>query len=193
MTGLVLCGGAGSRLGQEKALLNFHGQSQFSFLFALLESSLGKALLSCRKSQEAIFPAVLPKVFDSLLYENAGPLTGILSAHLQYPDEDLLVLACDYPAVNKQTLGKFLQKLTVGELTIFYNSESGFYESVLGYYPRLVLNELDIFYKSGGRSIQDYIRFNTVKPYTPTEEGFFANINTHEDLMAYIKNKSGNL
>ncbi|MBL0155259.1 MAG: molybdenum cofactor guanylyltransferase [Chitinophagaceae bacterium] len=190
MTGLILCGGAGSRLGQEKGLLNFHGQPQYQFLYSVLEGLLGKAVLSCKKTQEPLLKPDMKKVFDSPMYDNAGPLTGILSAHRHFPDDEFIVVACDYPAVNKQTLGKFLDHLQGGKLTIFYNADSGFYETVLGYYPIMALKELDMFYKSGGRSIQDFIRVNEVAPYTPADPNFFLNINTHEDLIAYLENKA---
>ncbi|MBL7744988.1 MAG: NTP transferase domain-containing protein, partial [Chitinophagaceae bacterium] len=37
-----------------------------------------------------------------------GPLAGVMSVHLQHPDEDLLVLACDMPLMETDLLKELL-------------------------------------------------------------------------------------
>lgn len=47
---------------------------------------------------------------DNLSLEVAGPLLGLLSAHVQYPTENILVLACDLPLMSTNILS-YLQSV----------------------------------------------------------------------------------
>jgi molybdenum cofactor guanylyltransferase len=40
----------------------------------------------------------------------AGPLLGVLSAHVRFPNEDLMVLACDSPNMNQSVLEKLQEE-----------------------------------------------------------------------------------
>ena len=101
LKGLVLAGGRSTRMGQDKGLLEWHGKPQREYLVELLESAGLETYVSCRPDQVSDlsrFKLVVDRV------EDQGPLGAIHSAFLQDPTSAWLVVACDMPLVNMETL-----------------------------------------------------------------------------------------
>jgi molybdenum cofactor guanylyltransferase len=102
--GLILAGGQSSRMGSDKALLNFHGEPQVVWLHQLLQSFCEHAFVS--GSREKI---PYPFNFIEDHYETGGPMNGILSAFRLHPDVAWLVLPVDMPNVNVQVIDYLLE------------------------------------------------------------------------------------
>jgi len=101
--GLVLTGGKSSRMGHDKALLDHLGKSQLAHSVDLLSSCVDKVFVSTRPDQtEEGARSQYPQIVDR--YDNMGPVAGILSALLEYPDVDWLVVACDLPNIDADTI-----------------------------------------------------------------------------------------
>ncbi|MDJ0812493.1 MAG: NTP transferase domain-containing protein [Woeseiaceae bacterium] len=101
--GLVLAGGKSRRMGQDKALLMRNGQSQLGYVASLLEGVAERVFVSARPDQQddperSRFAMIADR------YEDIGPIAGILSAMDEHPDADWLVVACDLPNVDADTL-----------------------------------------------------------------------------------------
>jgi molybdopterin-guanine dinucleotide biosynthesis protein A len=100
--GLVLAGGLSTRMQRDKGLLRYHGQAQREYAAGLLARYCREVYLSCRPDQApepgSPFP-LLPDTFTGL-----GPLGGILSALRHQPDAAWLVVACDLPLLDDETL-----------------------------------------------------------------------------------------
>lgn len=108
LNGLVLAGGLSSRMKKDKISLNYHGTTQSEHLFRLLEKYCQQVFISVRKDQIlAEETDKFPKIYD--LYQEIGPMGGILSAFKNYPDSAWLVIACDLPFIDQNTL-EFLIK-----------------------------------------------------------------------------------
>lgn len=101
--GLVLGGGRSSRMRTDKASLRYHGKPQTEHCLDLLAAHCGQSFLSCRADQ-ADQPgfAGLPQIHDSFL--DMGPLGGILSALKAHRNAAFLVIACDLPYLDAQSL-----------------------------------------------------------------------------------------
>lgn len=105
MNGLILIGGHSSRMGSDKSLLVYHQQPQWQHLVALLSPRCEQVYVCGRKAQ---FQPAFENYWLLDPYE-IGPLGGILTA-LEYNAEvDWLVVACDMPFVNDETID-FLQQ-----------------------------------------------------------------------------------
>jgi molybdopterin-guanine dinucleotide biosynthesis protein A len=100
--GLILAGGFSRRMGQDKALMNYHGKPQIEYVQNLLEISCEKVFLSKRNNQPT-YKNITP-IDDGSEFLNIGPLGGILSAMKAYPNVSWLVMACDLPFVSSETL-----------------------------------------------------------------------------------------
>lgn len=101
--GLVLTGGASTRMGKDKALLDRQGEPQLLATFRLLSQHVQSCFVSLRRDQrEESIRAGLPGIFDEA--DGIGPAAGLLAAHGVYPDAAWLVLACDLPLLQPSTL-----------------------------------------------------------------------------------------
>ncbi|MGB5377573.1 NTP transferase domain-containing protein [Muriicola sp.] len=105
--GLILSGGKSSRMGTDKALLNYHGRPQQELLYELATEFCKKTFISLREEQREYLPKKYMVIED--LNEFRGPLNGILSAHRKYPEAAWMVIACDLPLLNKNTLELLVQ------------------------------------------------------------------------------------
>jgi len=101
--GLVLAGGASTRMQRDKAAIEYHGQSQLHWTFHLLSHVCAATFVSVRPDQrEEPTRAGLPQIVDR--QPGIGPVAGISAALQAHPKAAWLVVACDLPFLNEQTL-----------------------------------------------------------------------------------------
>jgi len=101
--GLVLAGGASTRMRTDKALLEYHGQPQVRWAFELLSKFCAATFVSVRPDQrDEASRAGLPQVVDR--QPGIGPIAGISAALLEHPKAAWLVVACDLPFITERTL-----------------------------------------------------------------------------------------
>jgi len=101
--GLVLAGGASTRMQRDKAAIEYHGQSQLHWTFHLLSHVCAATFVSVRPDQrEEPTRAGLPQIVDR--QPGIGPVAGISAALHAHPKAAWLVVACDLPFLNEQTL-----------------------------------------------------------------------------------------
>ena len=101
--GLILAGGRSRRMGQDKALLKRDGRSQLASLVDLLESMVQRVFVSTRSDQrEEAERRQFAQIIDR--YSDMGPVAGVLSAMDDHPGADWLVVACDLPNVDEDTI-----------------------------------------------------------------------------------------
>jgi molybdenum cofactor guanylyltransferase len=94
--GLILAGGASTRMQRDKAALQYRGRTQLDRAFEVLSRYLQRVFVSVRADQTSDpTRAHLPMIADSV--EGAGPIVGIRSAFAAHPDVSWFVLACDLP------------------------------------------------------------------------------------------------
>lgn len=104
--GLILAGGFSKRMGQDKALLDFHGMPQIEYVHELLNRYCSKVYLSKRSNQKPYKRMMC--IDDDAQFADTGPLGGILSAMKKHPDESWVVMACDLPFVDHKALKALL-------------------------------------------------------------------------------------
>lgn len=105
--GLVLAGGESRRMGRDKALLVRGGKSQLENTVALLAGAVDRVFVSARREQmEEPERSRFATIVDR--YEGIGPVAGILSAMDEHPHADWLVVACDLPNIDTETLAFLL-------------------------------------------------------------------------------------
>ncbi|MFD0798603.1 NTP transferase domain-containing protein [Maribacter chungangensis] len=119
--GLVLSGGKSSRMGRDKGLIAYHGMPQREYLYRVMDTLCDRTYLSIRvDQQEEIDPD-----YGTILDTNAfyGPYNGLLSAHKAHPNVAWLVVACDMPFVDKETLQELISQRDPSKMaTCFANA-----------------------------------------------------------------------
>lgn len=105
--GLLLSGGGSRRMQRDKAQLAYAGEPQLQRAWRLLQAVTTRAFVSLRASQcSDALRRDFPQIVDT--YDAIGPTAGILSAQDAYPDVAWLVLACDLPLLDADTLQTLL-------------------------------------------------------------------------------------
>ena len=109
MQGIVLCGGKSMRMGTDKALLHTTGITWAQSAANKLAQLLLQVSFSVNEGQYNIYATAFRQtaiIKDNSSLQVYGPLSGLLSVHLQHPLEDIFVLACDMPLMESFVLGE---------------------------------------------------------------------------------------
>lgn len=184
--GLVLAGGQSRRMGQDKALLVRDGRSQLSHVAGLLDAHTDKLFVSARRDQQADpernrFETIIDK------YDEIGPLAGILSALEDHPDCNWLVVACDLPNIDDETLDFLVAHHDTGKpFTAYRSSYDDLPEPLCAIYTSGCAEIIRRFVEEGitcPRKI--LIRSDTSLLQQPNPTAL-DNINTPEDLAASV-------
>ncbi len=181
--GLVLAGGKSSRMGHDKALINYHGAPHAKHLLNTLDGMGIKSFISCREDQQKRNGLEgLPMITDRFL--DFGPLGGILSAMAQYPDKAWLVIACDLPYVSTTSIEALISERDASkEATAFYNIERKQFEPLFAVYEPNIYKRM-LQYLGEGFTCPQKVLFNSpIKKLTLKNQGFLQNINTPEERL----------
>jgi molybdenum cofactor guanylyltransferase len=101
--GLVLAGGHSTRMQRDKAALEYGGRTQLERAIELVTPLVERIFVSVRPDQTGDpLRARFAQIVDS--GEVEGPLAGIVAAQARHPDAAWLVLACDLPLLDEETL-----------------------------------------------------------------------------------------
>ncbi|MBL7788619.1 MAG: molybdenum cofactor guanylyltransferase [Chitinophagales bacterium] len=160
MNGLVLAGGYSTRMGSDKALIDYHGMPQYQYVYGMLEKYCDKVFISAKENKYA-----LPTILDLSQYENIGPINGILSA-FKNEETDWLVVAIDYPLFSDEHILKLLVP-TDTIANVYFNPETGFYEPFLALYKKAFKGSLVSQIDSGINSLQAILRTLQIAKIVP--------------------------
>lgn len=112
--GLVLAGGRSRRMGRDKALLRRDGSTQLERTVSLLKRHVKSVFVSTRSDQvDDAERRRFPQIVDR--YSDMGPVAGILTALESDNSVAWLVLACDLPNVDDETIAHLLQHRDSGK------------------------------------------------------------------------------
>jgi molybdopterin-guanine dinucleotide biosynthesis protein A len=135
--GLVLAGGKSTRMKKDKASLEYGGKTQLEHAFDLVANICAKSFISSREGQweDGRFSA-LPQLHDQ--FAECGPTGGILTAMNTHRDAAWLVVACDLPYLEKETLADLIQRRNPFKAaTAFTSANDGLPEPLCAIYePR---------------------------------------------------------
>ncbi len=123
--GLVLAGGASTRMQRDKAALDYHGRTQLEWAYDLIAPFCVTTFVSVRPDQrDEPTRAKFPQIADR--HPGAGPLAGISAALSEHPKAAWLVVACDLPFLTEETLQTLLDARDPRRIaTAFRSSHDG--------------------------------------------------------------------
>jgi len=158
MLGVVFCGGKSLRMGTDKGLIPITKQNWSTLAAEKLRSLCIPVKVSIRAAQIESYSAffnVQQMVIDSNKISVEGPLLGLLSVHEKYPDEDVLILACDLPLMTENLLQKLvLAAQSHNSSDAFCYTNSGFAEPLCAVYKASALRK--IVHKLNSGSLAKY-------------------------------------
>lgn len=143
--GLVLDGGKSSRMGSHKGSLRYYNVPHTQYIAELLEMFCEEVHISRRPGQKIEQGTGRWSTIEDQFLE-MGPLGGILSALRNYPDSAWMVLACDLPFMDKETLKQLsAARNPLRMATAFQNPENNLPEPLCAIYePKIYARALQL-------------------------------------------------
>lgn len=182
--GLILAGGASSRMQRDKAALLYQGKSQLDRAVELASRHVAKVFVSVR-GRQVTEPtrAGKPLIVDSV--DGEGPIVGIRSALAAHPDTAWLVLACDLPFLTDAVLQQLLVQRDPRRVATAYSSaHDGLPEPLCAVWEPAAASALAAYQGGGGDCPRKFLIRHAALLLEPRDRHALDNINTPEEYTA---------
>lgn len=198
--GFVLAGGRSSRMGSEKALIQFAGESLVEQALGTLRSTGMEVRIAGAQTELSSFA---PVIEDQAGYSGRGPLSGICSALMAAQSQYAVFLPVDLPLVPSNLISYLLHHAIISESAVTVISVAGFIQTFPAVIARAAAPSIEASLRSDDRKTLTAFRAAAHvrgRPFTalPLEllvqagqvahpgglpaSSWFLNINTPEDL-----------
>ncbi len=184
ITGIVLAGGQGRRMGGvDKGLQLLNGRPMIAHVIERLAPQVEDIVINANQNREAYAAFGHPVVPDAI-EGYAGPLAG-LHAGLQAATQPLVVTApCDSPFLPADLVARLASALGDNDLAVAKTGAQA--HPVFALVRRTLLAHLAAYLAGGGRKIDAwYASLNVVEVAFDDEADAFSNINTREELREH--------
>jgi molybdenum cofactor guanylyltransferase len=178
---LVLAGGLSSRMQRDKAALQYRGKSQLDRTVEFASRHVSKVFVSVRSDQTAD-PARArhPMILDCV--SGKGPIVGIRSALIAYPDVAWLVLACDLPFLSDTALTQLLRERDTARLaTAFRSVHDGLPEPLCAVWEPGAAAALAAYQAGGADCPRKFLIRHSTHLLEPLDRRALDNVNTPEE------------
>lgn len=181
ITGIVLAGGQGRRMGGvDKGLQRLHGEPMVAHVLARLTGQVDEIVINANQNLDAYRALGHPVVSDDV-GGFAGPLAG-LHAGLKAASHPLVItVPCDSPFLPQDLVSRLHASLKSNDLAVAKTGDQP--HPVFCLLKKSLLQDLDAFLRAGGRKIDAwYGKLRHVEVPFDDEADAFRNINTLEEL-----------
>ncbi|OEK04880.1 molybdenum cofactor guanylyltransferase [Roseivirga misakiensis] len=177
--GVILLGGQSSRMGSDKAFLEWNGQKVLDILYERVALLSAEVWLSVNSSQYANLTEHYQCIQDR--YEKIGPMGGILSA-LETLESDLLVVAIDMPSINVETLKPLISAGISTNKPTAYFSKNSLWQPLPSFWPKSCSKTLNEHISTYDYALNKYLEAYGNGLQMTHNEVQFHNINRPSDL-----------
>jgi len=182
ITGIVLCGGSGARLGDaDKPMTRIKGRHLIEYVTAALTPQVGSLVISCGPDPTSYEGLAYTTVAD--LRPGDGPLGGIVSALPSIETDWILTHPGDAPFADASLVARLTPAAIANGVAV---PRAGDYrQNLVLLISRPKAESLARFYRHGGRAVKDWLDEHGVESVDMTDvaDSFF-NVNTAADLAA---------
>jgi molybdopterin-guanine dinucleotide biosynthesis protein A len=184
--GLVLAGGASTRMQRDKAALEYQGKTQLDRAFELASRHVDEVFVSVRADQRSDpTRAQRPMIVDSVL--GGGPIAGIRSALAAHPGAAWLVLACDLPFVSDAAIKVLLRHRDTSRFATAYRSaHDGLPEPLCAIWEPSAARALEEYQAAGGHCPRKFLIRHGAHLLDPPDSRALDNVNTPEEYVQAI-------
>ncbi len=185
VTGIVLAGGMGRRMGGvDKGLVELGGRPMVAHVLERLAPQVGAVVINANQNRERYAAFGYPVVADAV-GGFAGPLAGLHAGMSAATTRFVATVPCDSPFLPDDLvarLGRALQR-EHAQLAVAHTFAQA--HPVFALVACDVLGHLESFLRDGGRKIDAwYASLAVVAVPFDDEEAAFRNINTADELAA---------
>lgn len=192
ITGVILAGGASSRMGENKALLEIGGALLIEKVYAAMKALFSNVIIVTNTPELYEFISCR-KVPD--IYPGAGSIAGLHAGLSASSTDRIFAAACDMPLLNADFIRFLCQSTEEGDAVVPLD-RSGRPEPLHALYAKSALNAMQQAIEGDDKSIIRLLgRLKTIMVVNelfrsiPGAEESFRNLNTPEEYKEFSKPK----
>jgi molybdopterin-guanine dinucleotide biosynthesis protein A len=190
-TGSILAGGENKRMPFPKAFIKVKGQTIIKRNLNLMSQLFNEVFVITNQPEDYLHLGV-PLFGD--VYNNRGPLTGILTSLINAKNKWVFILACDMPFPDTQLIQYMASKRDNYDAIV--PMPYGRAEPLFAFYSINLIVSMDRFTAEGNTGPSTFLKGKKVK-YIHTQEikkidkqmSSFINLNTPEDMRRHVYSK----
>lgn len=181
----VLCDGKSSRMGTDKGLIEFQGESFLSWILKAIPLKTECVFIVTEKEEYLQF--AFPLVPD--LVPDKGPVGGIYTALSHANTEWVMILSCDIPLIKRNMLEELISKSLISNVDIvFYSDGKNDYPLIACYRKELVSQFEKAVIGNRLKLMKLIDSLESIKIQVDHKEAvFLSNVNTQDNLEALTK------
>lgn len=182
--GLVLAGGRSTRMQADKAALAYGARPQLAEAYELVARHVDRAWISVRADQaNEPLRASYAQIVDGDLGQ--GPIAGIIAAQGRHPGAAWLVVACDLPQLDDETLDDLVRQRDPARMaTAFVSAHDRLPEPLCAIYEPASRSTILAQIAAGRNCPRKYLMDHDVKLLEPRHAQALDNANTPDDANA---------
>lgn len=185
ITGLILAGGQGRRMGGvDKGLAALRGRPMVAWVLARLAPQVGEVLINANQNLEQYRDLGYPVVTDEI-GGFAGPLAGLQAGMKAAHHALVLMVPCDSPFLPTDLALRLFSALNADHADLAVAKTGGQPYPVFALARTALLPHLTAFLEGGRRTVYAwYDLIKVVEVAFDDQERAFTNINTTDELKA---------
>lgn len=191
ITGLVLAGGRGMRMGgADKGLELFRGEPLVHHALRRLQPQVGSVMVNANRHLDryaTLGITVLPDEVSGF----AGPLAGLHAGLAHCGTDFLAAVPCDTPMFPADLVGRLSSALASGHgmaaIAVTQGAGGKQRHPVFCLLRRSALPSLDAYLKGGGRKVGEWLDAVGCAEAHFDDEAAFTNLNTREELDDFAR------
>ena len=186
ITGLVLAGGQGRRMGGvDKGLARLRGRPMVAWVIERFAPQVGELLINANQNLERYREFGYPVVSDNIR-DFAGPLAGLQAGMKAAHQPFVLMVPCDSPFLPLDLAERLYGALDAHQSDLAMATTGSQSHQVFALARTALLPQLTSFLEGGGRTVCAwYDRLRVAEVAFDGQEHAFSNINTSDELKAF--------
>jgi molybdopterin-guanine dinucleotide biosynthesis protein A len=184
VTAFILAGGRSSRMGADKPLLEFNGETLLGRILLKARRVAGRVCILGPREKFELFGPVIEDV-----YPDRGPLAGIHAGLAATTTELNLMLAVDLPFVPETALKYLVDQARGSDAVVTVPRVGGFHQTLCAVYRREFVEIAEESLRQGRNKIDPLYALTSVRVLGEEElaevdivASMFDNLNTPQDL-----------
>jgi molybdopterin-guanine dinucleotide biosynthesis protein A len=192
VTGLVLSGGRGSRMGGiDKGLQPFRGRPLVEWVIERIEPQVAEVLVNANRNLDRYLAFGHPVLTDRI-GDFAGPLAGLHAALSQARSGLVVTVPCDCPFLPAELVHRLSIALASEDAEVAVARTAQRAHPVFCLCRVSLLDHIAEFLAGGGRKVDSwYASLHVVEVSFDDQPEAFRNFNTLEDLQASEQRRVG--
>jgi molybdopterin-guanine dinucleotide biosynthesis protein A len=185
ITGVILAGGKGSRLGGvDKGLIEFRARPLIAWVIDRIRPQVDEILISANRNPD-IYAQFGYRVIPDLNADYAGPLAGLQRALKEARNDWIMTVPCDTPMLPLDLVPRLVEGLSESDDVVRVACSPEGWQPTIALVTRRRSAALETYLSLGLRRVRDWIAQQPHSCVLFDQSSDFTNINTAEQLSSW--------